>query len=120
MSDEQLYRILDSARFAPSGGNRQGWRVIVVRDQAKRRELVDQSMPIGKPVKQLTHSSASRSRASQHSTASTLPHSEGDAVQLTRIYVLDRDGHVIYNPGIGPFGYNPDHLGNETKKYLES
>jgi len=41
-------------------------------------------------------------------------------VQLTRIYVLDRDGHVIYNPGIGPFGYNPDHLGNETKKYLES
>ena len=29
MSDETLYRVLDNARFAPSGGNRQGGRVIV-------------------------------------------------------------------------------------------
>ena len=39
--DGVLYRILDSARFAPSGGNRQGWRVIVVRDAASRRTLRD-------------------------------------------------------------------------------
>ncbi len=38
--DEVLHRILDNARFAPSGGNRQGWRVIVVRDSAKREALV--------------------------------------------------------------------------------
>ena len=31
MPDETLYRILDNARFAPSGGNRQGGRVIVVK-----------------------------------------------------------------------------------------
>ena len=37
--DEVLHRILDHARFAPSGGNRQGWHVIVVRDQAKRTAL---------------------------------------------------------------------------------
>ncbi len=37
--DEVLHRILDNARFAPSGGNRQGWHVIVVRDQAKRAAL---------------------------------------------------------------------------------
>ena len=37
--DEVLDRILDNARFAPSGGNRQGWRVIVVRDLAKRAAL---------------------------------------------------------------------------------
>ena len=37
--DEVLHRILDNARFAPSGGNRQGWRVIVVRDPAKRAAL---------------------------------------------------------------------------------
>ena len=37
--DEVLGRILDNARFAPSGGNRQGWRVIVVRDLAKRTAL---------------------------------------------------------------------------------
>ena len=36
VSDESLARILDNARFAPSGGNRQGWKVIVVRDDATR------------------------------------------------------------------------------------
>ncbi len=39
--DEVLYRILDHARFAPSGGNRQGWRVIVVKDQETRRRIRD-------------------------------------------------------------------------------
>jgi nitroreductase len=37
--DEIIFRILDNARFAPSGGNRQGWRVIVVRDPAVRASL---------------------------------------------------------------------------------
>ena len=37
--DDVLARILDNARFAPSGGNRQGWHVIVVRDVAKRTLL---------------------------------------------------------------------------------
>ena len=27
-----LHRVLDNARFAPSGGNQQGWHVTVVRD----------------------------------------------------------------------------------------
>ena len=31
--------MLDNARFAPSGGNRQGWRVIVVTDRETRRRL---------------------------------------------------------------------------------
>lgn len=37
--DEVLHRILDHARFAPSGGNRQGWHVIVVRDTATRARI---------------------------------------------------------------------------------
>ena len=37
--DSVVQKILDNARFAPSGGNRQGWRVIVVRDQATRDAL---------------------------------------------------------------------------------
>ncbi len=37
--EEIIYRILDDARFAPSGGNRQGWRVIVVTDPAIRARL---------------------------------------------------------------------------------
>ena len=36
-----MERILDTARFAPSGGNRQGWRVIVVKDTAIRQRLRD-------------------------------------------------------------------------------
>ena len=39
VSDEQLHRILDAARFAPSGGNRQGGHVVVVRDHELRQRL---------------------------------------------------------------------------------
>lgn len=39
--DDVLARVLDTARFAPSGGNRQGWRVVVVRDADRRRRLRD-------------------------------------------------------------------------------
>ncbi len=38
--DAALRKILENARFAPSGGNRQGWKVIVVRDANTRRQLV--------------------------------------------------------------------------------
>src|ERR1039457_5653946 len=41
VSDEVLYAILDDARFAPSGGNRQAWRVIIVKDERRRRALRD-------------------------------------------------------------------------------
>jgi nitroreductase len=45
--DAVLYDILDQARFAPNGGNRQGWRVIVIRDLETRwriGELYDLGM----------------------------------------------------------------------------
>lgn len=45
LSDEILGRILDNARFAPSGGNRQGVRVIVVRDQHTHSALADLALP---------------------------------------------------------------------------
>ncbi len=40
---EVLHRVLDDARFAPSGGNQQGWHVTLVRDLALRRRLADLS-----------------------------------------------------------------------------
>jgi nitroreductase len=43
--DADLVIILDRARFAASGGNRQGWRVIVVREQATKEALVELSLP---------------------------------------------------------------------------
>jgi nitroreductase len=39
--DAVVARILDTARFAPSGANRQGWRVVVVQDPDIRRGLRD-------------------------------------------------------------------------------
>ena len=43
LPDETLVKILDHARFAPSGGNRQGWRVIIVRNPPTKRALADLS-----------------------------------------------------------------------------
>lgn len=37
--DEVVHRILDHARFAPSGGNRQGWHVVLIRDAQIRRRI---------------------------------------------------------------------------------
>lgn len=45
LSDEVLFRILDQARFAPSGGNRQGAHVVVVRDPDTRAELARLNEP---------------------------------------------------------------------------
>jgi nitroreductase len=41
VDDAVLARVLDTARFAPSGGNAQAWRVVVVKDRATRRRLRD-------------------------------------------------------------------------------
>ena len=41
VNDEAVHRLLDTARFAPNGGNRQAWKVIVVRDPSVRARLRD-------------------------------------------------------------------------------
>ena len=43
--DEVVARILDNARFAPSGGNAQAWHVVLVKDPATRRALRDLYRP---------------------------------------------------------------------------
>lgn len=45
LPDEEIAAILELARFAPSGGNRQGWHVIVVRDPDVKRQLIELSIP---------------------------------------------------------------------------
>ena len=45
LTDRVLYRILDNARFAPSGGNRQAVRLIVVRDKQTRDRLKQGTFP---------------------------------------------------------------------------
>ncbi|GAC68228.1 nitroreductase family protein [Gordonia soli] len=46
LPDDVLWRILDNARFAPSGGNRQGAHIVVVRDPQTKEQLAD----IGRPA----------------------------------------------------------------------
>src|SRR5258705_12317829 len=43
--DKVVHRILDNARFAPSGGNRQGWHVVVAKDPGIRRAIRDAYLP---------------------------------------------------------------------------
>ena len=45
LEDDVLRTILDNARFAPSGGNRQGTQIVVVRDPATREQLVEITAP---------------------------------------------------------------------------
>lgn len=45
LPDDVLERIIENARFAPSGGNRQGARVIVIRDPQTREALVELTIP---------------------------------------------------------------------------
>lgn len=46
VDDATVAAILDDARFAPSGGNRQPWRVAVLRDAAVRREVAALIQPV--------------------------------------------------------------------------
>ena len=48
LPDATLFKILDRARFAPSGGNRQGWAVLVVRDGKTREALAALTAPAAK------------------------------------------------------------------------
>ena len=45
VADDVVARVLEIARFAPSGGNRQGWRVVVVKDRETRQRLRDLYLP---------------------------------------------------------------------------
>ncbi len=46
VDDATIASVLDDARFAPSGGNRQPWRVAVVSDPMLRRELATLMQPV--------------------------------------------------------------------------
>jgi len=45
VSNKTLNKILDNARFAPSGGNRQGWKVIIVRKKDTKEKIAELAIP---------------------------------------------------------------------------
>jgi hypothetical protein len=38
----------------------------------------------------------------------------------TRIFLIGKNGRIVYNPGPGPWSFNPVYLGPEIEKYLAS
>lgn len=46
VSDAAVHQLLDDARFAPSGGNRQPWKVAVVKEAGLRRRLAELMQPV--------------------------------------------------------------------------
>lgn len=46
VSDATIAAVLDTARFAPSGGNRQPWKVAVLKDPALRRTVAAAMRPV--------------------------------------------------------------------------
>jgi nitroreductase len=47
--DDVLRRVLQAATWAPTGGNRQAWRVIVVKDPARRQRLGELYQKVATP-----------------------------------------------------------------------
>jgi nitroreductase len=45
VGEDVVARVLDVARFAPNGGNRQAWRIILVKDPVRRERLRDLYLP---------------------------------------------------------------------------
>ncbi|HKA53769.1 MAG TPA: nitroreductase family protein [Candidatus Binatia bacterium] len=50
--DEVLRRVLEAATWAPTGGNRQAWRVIVVKDPVRKQRLGESYKKIAVPFMQ--------------------------------------------------------------------
>jgi nitroreductase len=65
----QLVRALENARFAPSGGNRQGWRVVVVEDAERRRALKELYLPRWRAYTELTGAAAVIAKPEGHDPA---------------------------------------------------
>ena len=51
VSDEELRRVLEAARWAPSWANTQCWEIVVVRDPGKKKALSELLVPERNPAK---------------------------------------------------------------------
>jgi len=97
--DEVLHRVLEAATWAPTGGNRQAWRVIVVKDPVRKQRLGELYRKITIPF---TKSYAEK--------FASLP--EGERVKAERMvragnYLAEHFGEA---PVFLVFCFNPDGL----------
>ena len=120
---DDVVAILDDARFAPSGGNRQPWRVAVVTDPAIRRQLAGLMQPIWDEYVVATRAGQVPFNAVDYQRVYSAPHIPNPlldriesipvmlavAADLRRIVAADADlGRATVVPGasIYPFCWN--------------
>src|ERR1700694_2547977 len=85
---EALVRALENARFAPSGGNRQGWRVVVVEDPSSRAARRDLHPPRARaPAPDL---SLARGRPSMEATGGARMLAEPAGLDPKRVRMVQR------------------------------
>lgn len=127
VDDATLTRILDHARFAPSGGNRQPWLVAVVKDLSIRQRLGAAMQPVWDDyveasaaghtpfsvVPPATYELASTKPGNTPnlllSEISTIPVVLAVAADLTRIAMMDKDLERVAITGgasVYPFCWN--------------
>jgi nitroreductase len=99
VDDAILFEVLDDARLAPSGGNRQAWRVIVVKDISQRRavaaayldawhDYVGSLLAGVTPFSPIASAEDRRAAGEQREAARALSNPEGFAETLASVPVM--------------------------------
>jgi len=97
--DDVLRRVLEAATWAPTGGNRQAWRIIVVKDQMRKQRLGELYKKITIPFMQ-----------SYSERLVSLPESERaktEKMLRSGVYLAEHFGEA---PVLCIFCFNPDGL----------
>lgn len=97
--DDVLKRVLTAATWAPTGGNHQGWRIVVVRSPATKQKLEDLYRP---------HWDAYAPNYERHMEAMPAAEKEKSARALVAATYLSR--HLHEAPVIAVFCFNPGRM----------
>jgi len=123
VSDDLVVEILDDARFAASGGNRQPWKVVSVQDAAIRRSLADLMQPVWNEYVASQRHGVVPYNAVDYTTPDDITHAPNPlldrvesipvvlaiAADLSRIVALDADldrTAIVPGGSIYPFCWN--------------
>jgi nitroreductase len=97
--EEALVRILEAATWAPTGGNAQPWRVVVVRDRERMREL-------GRLYAERWHAYAKSHRALIADAPETVK-ARAEKMMGAGDHLAD---HFAETPVLLVFCFNPEHM----------
>jgi nitroreductase len=97
--DDVLHRVLEAATWAPTGGNRQPWRIIVVKERARKQQL-------GTLYAQQWTKFAARYRANLASTEATVR----DRTERMLVAGDYLGAHFGESPVIAVFCFNPSEM----------